>query len=188
MQEASAQWSLQGSCPVRVVCDSQQVRMGYAPMAQLPRLAAWLPTDQPDASLAYELRFYRDEARALLASVRVEGVAQMPCSRCLAPMIVPLIGQSVVQFVHSEAQAEQVADDREPVLLDADGQVSLLELIEEEAIMALPVVAMHETQCAPPWHETVESRPAADESKAENPFSALVGRLGVAKTGQGADQ
>lgn len=152
-------------------------------MAQLPRLVAWLPDDQSEVMLAYELRFFRDESRALLASVRIEGVAQLPCARCLAPMMVPLAGQSVVQFVFSEAQAERVPDEYEPVMLDADGQVSLIDLIEEEAIMALPSVAMHEARCAPAWQESVEPEVESSASTRENPFAVLADRLGSGKAG-----
>ena len=180
MQETAEQ-SLRGACPVRTACDAQQVRVGRVPMAQLPRLAAWLPSDEPGAALSYELRFYRDEARALLAAVRVEGVAQLTCARCLMPMTVPLCGESVVQFVHSEAQAEQVADAYEPVLLDADGQVSLLELIEDEAIMALPPVAMHESRCAPAWQESAEPEAEAAPAPRDNPFAVLAGLRGDGK-------
>ncbi|WP_407275336.1 YceD family protein [Halothiobacillus sp. DCM-1] len=159
-------------------------------MAQLPRLLSWTPDDQSDASLAYELRFFRDASRALLASVQVEGVAKMPCARCLAPMTVPVEGRSVVQFVHSEAQAAQVPDAYEPVLLDDEGQVSLPDLIEEEFIMALPSVVMHDAACAPAWREESLPTPLPDAAAAQtvNPFAALAGRLGTGKTEPEPDQ
>jgi uncharacterized protein len=161
---------------VRMACDSERAFSASVRLAELPRLVPFVPHDSPETSLDFDLRFFRDEGRALLATLDVQTTVQVECARCLQPMSLPLMGSSLLQFVYNDDQAEQVGDAREPVLVDAEGGVAISNLLEEEVLMALPTVAMHEHQCQPAWREEVEDdgvEPLVERSERPNPFAAL---------------
>lgn len=112
----------------------------------------------------------------------VHATFPMQCQRCLTPVDVPLdVGRSF-RFVADEATAEALDDDAEEDLLALSREFSLHELIEDELLMALPVVPLHE-EC--PTHVPMT---ASDEDFEEanverpNPFAALAGiRIGKDK-------
>lgn len=157
---------------VRMACDSDRVFSGSVRMADLPRLLPFVPEGNPETVLSFDLRFFRDEGRVLLAQMNVQTTVQVECARCLHPMSLHLTGASLLQFVYNDEQAEQVGDTREPVLVDAEGGVAVSDLLEEEVLMAIPSVAMHDHQCEPEWREKADddSEPKAARP---NPFAAL---------------
>ena len=161
---------------VRMACDSDRVFSGSVRLAELPRLLPFVPQEAPETSLDFDLRFFRDEGRAMLAQLDVQTTVQVDCARCLQPMSLPLTGSSLLQFVYNDDQAEQVGDAREPVLVDAEGGVTISDLLEEEVLMAVPTVAMHEHQCQPAWREEAEDEvvePVVERPERPNPFAAL---------------
>lgn len=180
---------------VRMACDSERAFSASVLLAELPRLVPFVPHDSPETSLDFDLRFFRDEGRALLATLDVQTTVQVECARCLQPMSQPLTGSSLLQFVYNDDQAAQVGDTREPVLVDAEGGVSISDLLEEEVLMAVPVVAMHGHQCQPIWREEAEdevAEPEVERPKRPNPFAVLAEQWnvpGVKGTGKkGEDQ
>lgn len=159
---------------VRMACDSDRVFSGSVRLAELPRLVPFVPQEAPETSLDFDLRFFRDEGRAMLAQMDVQTTVQVDCARCLQPMSLSLTGSSLLQFVYNDDQAEQVGDAREPVLIDAEGGVIISDLLEEEVLMAVPTVAMHEHQCQPTWREEVDDVDlVVERPKRPSPFAAL---------------
>jgi len=142
-----------------------------SPLA-LDRLAEWATDADEPVPVHYRIEFLRPGADKLrLARISVETVVRLTCERCLEPMTLPLAGASTLQFVYSDDQAAQVGEAHEAVILDEEGMVSVAELIEEEVLMAMPVVARHEEPCRAPWRESVEDE-AGDGADA-NPFAVL---------------
>lgn len=75
----------------------------------------------------------------------VETTLPQICQRCLGPVDVPVQVDREFRFVESEAVAEQQDDDCEEDLLVASREFDLSALIEDEVLMALPLVPRHET-------------------------------------------
>lgn len=159
---------------VRMACDGDRGFSGSVHLADLPRLVPFVPQEAPETSLDFDLKFFRDEGRAMLAQIDVKTTVQVDCARCLQPMSLPLAGASLLQFVYNDDQAEQVGEDREPVLVDLEGGVAISDLLEEEVLMVIPTVAMHEHQCQPAWREEAEDVDSVVERPGRpNPFAAL---------------
>jgi uncharacterized protein len=68
----------------------------------------------------------------------------MTCQRCLGEVRVPLLVASRFRFVADEATAMAEDDEAEEDLLVLSKQFNLQELIEDELLMALPIVPKHE--------------------------------------------
>jgi uncharacterized protein len=81
--------------------------------------------------------------------VALQTTAPMQCQRCLSEVAVALQVQRSFRFVRSEEEAMAQDDDAQEDLLVLSKQLDLLELIEDEAIMALPMVPTHE-RCPQP--------------------------------------
>jgi uncharacterized protein len=77
--------------------------------------------------------------------LKLEGQVPMQCQRCLQAMAQALQIERSFRFVASEAQANAEDDDSEEDLLVVSKQFDLMELLEDELIMALPFAPTHET-------------------------------------------
>jgi len=121
-----------------------------------------------------ELRFATFEGRVTV-DVRLEGVVVLACQRCLKPCECALSEEA--QLIVVPTDAEEVPGGYEPVIGEAE-RVSLAELIEEQALLGLPLVPVHEDAagCAaaagakPPAR--VEEAEASVEEK-QTPFANL---------------
>lgn len=106
---------------------------------------------------------------ALSADTRV----WLTCQRCLQPFEVPLGLARRIRFVRGEAQAEALDADSEEDVLALSRTLDLRELVEDELLLALPLVPRHGT-CPQPLPMSAGDEPEAGETAArENPFAVL---------------
>jgi uncharacterized protein len=114
--------------------------------------------------------------------LHLQADTQLPlvCQRCLLPVDVPVAVDRSFRFVPDEATAAAQDDEAEEDLLVLSRSFDLLELIEDELLMELPVAPMHEV-CPEPVKMSVEDPDfEAGNVEKEHPF-AVLGRL---KTGK----
>ena len=105
--------------------------------------------------------------------LKAEAAFPVVCQRCMQPMDVPLHVERLFRFVHDEATAEAQDGESEEDVLVLEPLFNAHELIEDELLMALPMVPMHD-EC--PVQVKLESAtqdfdPVAGEKA--NPFAAL---------------
>jgi uncharacterized protein len=138
--------------------------------AQLERVteAGGLPGTRIDA----QLRFGTFEGRTTV-DVHVTGVTMATCQRCLEPCANVVDESATVAVVRDEE--EVVADGYEP-FVGMPEQLSLTALIEEQVLLAMPLVPMHEPgdpQCRFSGAEVVPLVPSsADEPSAAQAAAA----------------
>jgi uncharacterized protein len=104
-------------------------------------------------------------------------VLNLVCQRCLQPMAVPLELDSKLRFVADEAQAEALDEHSEEDVLALTAALDLHELVEDELILALPLVPRHD-HC--PNALATAAEPVAEQA---HPFAALAAWRGGAKQG-----
>ena len=153
---------------------------GRFSVAQLDRLASSLAGD--DAVVATEVEWRaRGERRTLRGEVQVwlhlEAHARLPleCQRCLKPVFVPVDIERSLRFVRGEELAAQLDADSEDDVLALARVLDLRELIEDELLLALPLVPRHE-RCPEPLRGCVAMDDASDVEP--NPFAALAALKG----------
>jgi len=107
--------------------------------------------------------------------VHLEADTTLPlvCQRCLNPVDVSLQVSRSFRFVADEATAAAEDDEAEEDLLALSRSFDLVELVEDELLMEVPVAPRHEV-CPEPVKMSAED-PDFDEASAEkeNPFAVL---------------
>jgi uncharacterized protein len=78
-------------------------------------------------------------------TLAVEGSVRLECQRCLGSLELPLHLEAQLEFAPSEAEIMAAADDIERVV--ASREMSVAALVEDEVLLALPMVPKHE-QCS----------------------------------------
>jgi uncharacterized protein len=109
--------------------------------------------------------------------LHLQAATQVPltCQRCLAPVDVPLEVDRWFRFVADEAAAEAQDDDCEEDLLALEPRPDVHEVLEDELLMELPLVPMHD-RCpnAPLLRSPDAAEPVGDaEAPRKNPFAEL---------------
>jgi uncharacterized protein len=94
----------------------------------------------------------------------------LECQRCLQPVYAPLATERSFLFVADEALAAQLDADTDDDVLELTRSLDLRELIEDELLLALPLVPRHET-CPQPLLAPDTTLP--DDEAAPHPFAAL---------------
>ncbi len=117
----------------------RQTQSGSLEVRGLARLVSLLIDEA--GTVDYKLEFARESGRQIIRG-EFQGKVWMRCQRCLAPVQVTLRGDVGLERLMDEAQAQQT--DLDPLILAQDQDLALAELLEDELILALPVVALHD--------------------------------------------
>ena len=127
--------------PLRVKASQATARhqafAGSLPLAKLPRLAAML-TD-PAGELHVELQATRDEEGQDWLHGEIRGRLPLTCQRGLHPFEWPCDVALSLALVESEAAEERLLKDTESYRVE-DDQLPLRDLVEEEVLLALPMM------------------------------------------------
>ncbi|CAK0740334.1 23S rRNA accumulation protein YceD [Gammaproteobacteria bacterium] len=146
---------------------------GSYPLAALERLAPLL--HQAEGEVAFRLHFSKDREGRRLVTGQVAARLVLVCQRCLAPTWFPVEREVLLGIVANLAAADQLPAELDPLVV-AD-TLSIREMVEDELILELPVVAMHEIdQC--PAREVLEQYVPGEEEGSNglarpNPFAVL---------------
>jgi len=122
----------------------------------------------PCEPVVVDWHFYVDERKRAKVEGTVQTTVQLICQRCLEPMSWPLVAQTRLCFLPA-GQPEDDDMDFEVVAMES-ALLGVVDLIEDELLLALPIVALHPT-C--PYNERITSQPASQAMPAENPFAVL---------------
>lgn len=153
---------------------------GCWPATELPR---WCDGHAPEAPPAAwpEVRWQirgetRKRAGAALEHwlhLRVEAEARLTCQRCLQPVAVPLLIDRAFRFVADERSAAQLDAECEEDVLVASANFDAREWVEDELLLALPIVPLHECCPKPLLAAADAGRREPAEAPRAHPFAAL---------------
>ena len=98
----------------------------------------------------------------------IECWATTTCQRCMEPVTILLKGVIKWGLIFSETEMHSLDKSLDPIMVD-DGQLLLRQAIEDELVLLLPIMPMHEI-CDIGW--TSGPNPG-DVSEKESPFAVL---------------
>lgn len=140
--------------------------------------------DREAGDVSYTLSFGVDEGGVPTVTGAVQASLVLQCQRCMEAMILPVDVNVRLGIVSSRKATEQLPGGYEPLVVP-DADISVATLVEDELILALPVVAMHEIEACPQSKAFLGSRAGLKEGpdeigpegestpKRENPFAVL---------------
>lgn len=153
----------------------QQIQ-GQSQLVQFSRFLAGLPT-QTAGVVDWTLSGMQDAQGQRFLNVRAQARPVVQCQRCMGDMSYDLDVSSQLHVVETEAELD-IDDDPEsspddwiePVL--ASRRLDVLAVIEDELILGLPYVPMHES-CSTDGLEQAQKPHEDDEPVAPSPFAVL---------------
>ena len=138
---------------------------GKLPLASFGRLRASLAAVEGEAD--YDLEFGKDELGVAYLAVRVAAELPLTCQRTLEVFRQPVHVEQRLGLIGDESEEAALPPGYEPLLIP-DGAVDLADVIEDELILALPVVPLKPG--APiDWQDEAPE----EEEPEPNPFAAL---------------
>lgn len=140
---------------------------GEYPLSKLTRLCEALTGNE--GSITAKLVFGQSVGFASLKG-SVSAKLLVECQRCLQPLETEVVGNFKFALVRSEEDAELLPEELEPYLIEGEEQ-SIIELIEDELLLSLPMVTSHEEACSEILNEQEKVKQA--EKEAAHPFAAL---------------
>lgn len=171
---------------------------GAVRVSQLPRMLNEVPADAPDRDTLFtwqaegstqpELQDDGTEAAQPYLRLALHGAAWLECQRCLTPYEQHFDVEATYRLVATEEEAEEFPlDEDELDVIVGSRQFDLVELIEEELLLSLPLVPKHDV--CPQVHESLvsgaageyASDPSDDESESEDPAPGAADEGGAGK-------
>ncbi|UFS56349.1 YceD family protein [Comamonadaceae bacterium M7527] len=127
-----------------------------------------LRAQERDPSMGTAIGTGADNAKQVWLRIEAQTYLPLTCQRCLQVVAAPLVVAQDLRFVSNEEQAAFEDEEAEEDVLALEPSLDLQALIEDELIMAMPIVPLHE-DCQAEGYQAPE--PAVDEKP--NPFAAL---------------
>jgi uncharacterized protein len=150
-------------------CRNNGYREGVTPVAELPRLAADCADQSGDISWSIQGGQTKQGYPSMTLSV--SGPVKLVCQRCLAPFGYDIDSSTMLVLGKNDADAdeiEEILDDESIDVIVGSQSCDIMQLVEDEALLALPQA---------PKHEVCPDTKLMDSIKSEkvSPFAALKG-------------
>jgi len=139
---------------------------GEIEISGLVRLSEFLLSDQ--AKIIVEFSFSQSDYDTPMMAGHMRAGVTVQCQRCLKAMEIPL---EMDFYLLIDAADDIVADSSLDSVYSENGSVDIFEVVEDELILGLPLVTMHDdTACNEFWQAQEDS---PEQAIKENPFSVL---------------
>ena len=154
---------------------------GQWPAAEFERIASDAPADAPVAqwpnvvwSAQGELCTPRGAQAQYWLHLQAQASVSRVCQRCLRAVQESVVVDANFRFVSDEVQANQLDPECDEDLLVLQRSLNLQELLEDELLLAMSIVPMHDTCPQPlPVSATQSELVEAELEKRSNPFAVL---------------
>ncbi|WP_250534405.1 DUF177 domain-containing protein [Caballeronia sp. AZ10_KS36] len=169
--------------------ENKRQAAGALRTSQMPRMLAEVPADAPEDDTVFtwqgegstqpELQDDGTEAPQPYLRLAVHGSVWLTCQRCLSPYSQHLDVDATYRIVATEEEADEYPLDEDEIeVIVGSRQFDLIDLIEEELLLSLPLVPKHSV--CPEVHESLLAGSAEDEpdeggeeAEKPNPFAVL---------------
>ncbi len=144
------------------------------PLSAMTRLEGLVVSSGKDLRVTASFDFSVDDDGHSCVEGEIRAQPELVCQRCLSPVSVPLRSQVRWMLVADE---DDLPADYERLQTE-DGRCDLHELIEDELLLAMPIVAMHEISDCAVGDEyrrdiLVAGEAAQQEAPTQRPFAGL---------------
>ncbi len=141
---------------------------GRIPLAAMTRLSGSLVDTEGECS--YSLQFDRDDVlQVSYVELRIDTELPLECQRSLQRFLLPVTMVQRLGLIRDEAEEAALPEEYEALLVPEDGMLRSKDLVEDELVLAVPVVPV-----APGSELIAADWPATEEELDKaSPFAAL---------------
>ena len=125
--------------PIRMA-ETRRLLQGRIALAEMARLGELL--QDSDGEVTVSLEFGTDNEGIRFMRGRIQAEVSLQCQRCLETMRYPIDSEFSLALVRNTVEAEALPSHYEPLLVEGE-PLFLRDIIEDELLLALPIVAMH---------------------------------------------
>ncbi len=140
--------------------------VGEIPVDSLPRLRSELGSG--GGALKVRLRLDKDGHGRVTVNGQIDGDLHLTCQRCLGTMVYRLACEVALTVIEDRVDEDRLPRGTDPLYL-ADDRLATATLIEDETLLALPLVPLHADPACNRDLEQLQQH----EVERENPFAAL---------------
>ena len=153
------------------LCERDTRLQGELALSSLVRLTDMLSL--LDGVVLYHITFSRDIERYHRVQVKAQAQLPLDCQRCLSVFQYPIEIDSLLSPVRGDQEIQRLPEAYEPLLVSATESVVLSELIEEELMLAMPLMPKHPDQQCPLPVQLDYPAAVSITPEAPNPFAIL---------------
>jgi uncharacterized protein len=156
--------------------EGQRMFGGTMPLKRMKRLSPLLASIEGETG--FEVCFYFDRQHNAMIKVTVKTDLILLCQRSLAPYKETVQRTSLLAVIRDLAEQDMLPANYEPMLHEA-GKLALLEVVEDELLLALPQIPKNPAVDEIELSTDGEVRPLCDdkEERLQRPFAGLAGML-----------
>lgn len=137
----------------------------------MPRLCGMLASNSGEVE--FELEFGRDELGTAYLDVRAKAPLTVICQRSLEPFVLPVEVDNRLGLIRSEREESGLSPGCEPLLVEDDGMLATADVIEDELLLALPLVPVNPDSKLPDEVTSPEADESPSQGRTDNPFAVL---------------
>lgn len=145
---------------------------GSLPIAGFDRLGEVLA--DTEGAVSYDLEFGRDEFGIAWLDVHVEAPLILTCQRTLESFVLPVTVDTRLGLIGDESEEAALLPGYEALLV-TDDRLHPAAVIEDELLLAVPLVPVSPQSEWPEQGLVAEAQDAPQETPTENPFAVLRG-------------
>lgn len=135
---------------------------GSVPLARMDRVRGSLLDETGDTNIDLE---FRREGRVATLTGRVEADLVLQCQCCMEALRWPVRSAVQLGLAGSLEEADRLPEGFEPLLVEPGAAVALVDLVQDELLLAIPAIPQH-SECGPP-------KPQNASAAVEHPFAVL---------------
>ncbi|WP_058913976.1 23S rRNA accumulation protein YceD [Entomohabitans teleogrylli] len=156
--------------PVRTAQKRLDYEGIYTP-EQVERVAESVVSVDSDVECAMSFAVDSQRLAVIRGDARVS--VTLTCQRCGQPLSHQVYTQYCFSPVRSDDQAEALPEAYEPIEVNEFGEIDLLAMVEDEIIISLPVVPVHDSEHCEVSEADMVFGELPDEAQKPNPFAVL---------------
>jgi uncharacterized protein len=143
---------------------------GVLALSKMVRLQGVLASTE--GHVEAQIAFSKDEENRYIATVTVRADVEVRCQRCLESMPHRVESENRLAIVGDDERARQLPSRLEAWVVESD-QGDLWGLVEDELILAIPIINLHESEDCNELLKEYRAPPLTVEEVADNPFKVL---------------
>lgn len=143
---------------------------GILPLKNMQRLGESLFSDKGEVEV--NIQFGVDEQGIRFLKGHLTTHLALQCQRCMDPFDYEIIDDFMLGIVQSEEEADDLPERYDPLVIKGN-ELLIQDIIEDELIVSLPIVPMHEPNVCKVRLPYMAKSDGMSEIEKDNPFKVI---------------